>query len=319
MQWKKLGHIFDPRDHQLPNGCKEFAQSPQALVLEDRVRIYFSTRAVDPANNKFLSHVAFVDMDKKLEKTLGVSQQTVIPLGKRGCFDEHGIFPFSVGRDGNQIVAYTCGWNRRVSVSVDTATGYAHSRDNGLTFERNGPGPVFGPSLHEPFLVGDSFVREYDGTYHMWYIAGLRWVKETEHSAPDRVYKIRYATSADGQNWTPHNNNIITDVLHENECQALPSVLKISDTYHMVFCFRDVFGFRKDPSKGYRLGYATSKDLVTWTRDDAALGLSASPEGWDSSMMCYPHIFEAEGMVYLLYNGNEFGRAGFGAAILESV
>ena len=49
MKWRKLGKIFDPTQHGLPNGCVQFAQSPQALVFDDFVRIYFSTRAVDRA------------------------------------------------------------------------------------------------------------------------------------------------------------------------------------------------------------------------------------------------------------------------------
>jgi hypothetical protein len=35
-------------------------------------------------------------------------------------------------------------------------------------------------------------------------------------------------------------------------------------------------------------------------------------------MQCYPHVFQLDGAVYMLYNGNEFGRAGFGMAILEA-
>src|SRR5262252_9546379 len=76
MLWKKLGKIFDPTDSALPQGCKEFAQSPQALVFDNFVRIYFSTRAVDPANGKFLSHVAFVDMRKDLRTVIGVSKHS---------------------------------------------------------------------------------------------------------------------------------------------------------------------------------------------------------------------------------------------------
>ena len=34
--------------------------------------------------------------------------------------------------------------------------------------------------------------------------------------------------------------------------------------------------------------------------------------------MCYPHLFELDGQVALLYNGNNFGRDGFGLAILQS-
>ena len=60
MKWSKLGKIFDPTEHKLPNDCLEFAQSPQALVLKDRVRVYFSTRRRDEVG-KYLSHVAYVD------------------------------------------------------------------------------------------------------------------------------------------------------------------------------------------------------------------------------------------------------------------
>lgn len=307
MKWKKLGQIFK---------TDNFAQSPQALVLPDRVRIYYSHRVTD--NGKFLSHIAYVDFDKGLEKIIGRSDKPVIPLGELGTFDEHGIFPFSVFQDGNKIAAYTCGWSRRKSVSVETSTGYAVSHDQGKTFDKLGMGPVFGASLNEPFLVGDSFVRKYDGVYHMWYMLGTKWVKEIENSAPDRVYKIGHAVSDNGIEWVPQERDIIPNMLHDNECQALPTVLKIGDTYHMYFCFRDVFGFRQDKNKAYRLGYAWSKDLKKWNRDEKLGGITVSTEGWDADMMCYPNIFEADDRVYLLYNGNQFGKSGFGVAVLET-
>ncbi|PZP55401.1 MAG: hypothetical protein DI586_06960 [Micavibrio aeruginosavorus] len=145
---------------------------------------------------------------------------------------------------------------------------------------------------------------------------GVRWVKENETSAPDRVYKLAHAISEDGINWNPAERDIVASILHENECQALPTVIKSGDIYHMYFCFRDVFGFRTDMSKSYRLGYAYSYDLLNWTRDDKRGAMDVSPEGWDSEMMCYPNIFEVNGKIYLLYNGNAFGKNGFGAAVL---
>src|SRR5690349_9416559 len=136
MRWRKQGRIFDPVEHRLPAGCVEFAQSPQALVFDDFVRIYFSTRSVDPANGKYLSHVAFVDLRKDLRTVIRVAPQEVLPLGGLGCFDEHGIFPLNVLRHGDAVYGYTTGWNRRVSVSVDTAIGLAISRDGGVSFQR---------------------------------------------------------------------------------------------------------------------------------------------------------------------------------------
>lgn len=318
MKWIKRGKIFDPIQHKLPNNCLQFSQSPQALVFDDFVRIYFSTRAVDPVNNKYLSHIAFVDMKKNLRDIIRTSTDTVIPLGDLGCFDEHGIFPMSVMRHGNAVYGYTCGWNRRTSVSVDTAVGLAISHDNGLTFQRIGNGPVLAASLHEPYLVGDGFVKVINGIFHMWYIFGTGWKKFSPESMPDRTYKIGHATSKDGIEWTKEEaRSIIPDRIGADESQALPTVISIGQRHHMFFCYRESFDFRQTKGRGYRIGHAWSDDLLNWTRDDKNPQLEGSPGEWDSDMQCYPHVFECDGKVFLLYNGNEFGRYGFGLAELE--
>lgn len=316
VRWKKLGKIFDPTEHSLPNRCVEFAQSPQTLVLADRVRVYFSTRKRD-AGGKFLSHIAYADFSCDMTRLLGVSKHTVLPLGGLGTFDEHGIFPINILRDGERVLAYTTGWNRKVSVSADASIGLAISRDNGQTFERHGTGPLLTASLHEPFLVADAFVQRYNGFFHMWYIYGTKWQKFVETAPPDRVYKIAHAVSQDGVNWRRDGRPIISDRLNADECQALPTVIHWGGVYHMYFCYRQAYGFRTDSGRGYRIGYARSTDLENWVRDDGAAGIDVSDEGWDSQMQCYPHIFECHGQVYLLYNGNEFGRYGFGLAVLE--
>ncbi|WPO46852.1 hypothetical protein [Pseudomonas sp. S1Bt23] len=317
MKWKKLGKLFDPTAHSLPNRCVEFAQSPQTLVLQERVRVYFSTRERDSVG-KYLSHVAYADFSHDMSRLLGVSTKTVLPLGGLGCFDEHGIFPINVLKDRDRVLAYTTGWNRKVSVSADAAIGLAISHDGGATFQRYGTGPVMAASLHEPCLVADAFVQRYGELFHMWYIYGTKWQKFSETEAPDRVYKIAHATSSDGIDWQRDGQQIISDRLNADECQALPTVILIDGVYHMYFCYRQAYGFRQDSNRGYRLGYARSIDLENWVRDDSAAGIDVSVEGWDSQMQCYPHLFQSNGKVYLLYNGNEFGRHGFGLAVLEN-
>lgn len=315
---RRLGKIFDPTEHKLANDCKEFAQSPQALAFEGFTRVYFATRSVDAEGGTFRSHVAFTDMTPDFSSVIRVSSHTVLPLGALGTFDEHGIFPINVIREGAQVWGYTCGWNRRKSVSVDTAIGFVISDDQGETFRRIGPGPILGPSLHEPFLVGDAFIVKAEGQFHMWYMFGQRWVRESEDVAPDRVYKIGHATSNNGQDWFKQEGlQILPDRLGLNECQALPSVLHWAGRYHMVFCYRHVHGFRTDPTKGYRVGYAHSTNLLDWTRDDDVLGLAGMAGEWDSDMQCYPHLTISGGVPYLLYNGNAFGRFGFGAVELD--
>jgi hypothetical protein len=248
---------------------------------------------------------------------MGCSTHDVFPESELGTFDEHGIFPINPLKVGNQIWAYTCGWSRRVSVSVETSTGLAMSVDGGNTFSRYGTGPIFTASTNEPMLVGDSFVLKEDVLFHMWYIFGKGWFKPCKTAEAERVYKIAYAQSLDGINWVKNEGvQIIQDVIGEDECQALPTVIKVNDTYHMYFCYRYATDFRTNPLRGYRLGYAYSRDGINWTRADEQKGIDLSTEGWDSEMMCYPHIFRVDNEIYLLYNGNNFGIEGFGLAKL---
>ena len=85
----------------------------------------------------------------------------------------------------------------------------------------------------------------------------------------------------------------------------------------MFFCYREDHDFRENKNNSYRIGYAKSKNLQDWERDEDYAGLQRSNEGWDSQMICYPNVFKLDSKIHLLYNGNEFGRHGFGLATLE--
>jgi hypothetical protein len=317
MKWSKKGCIFSPDQFKNEFNGMVYAQSPQALPIENGVRVYFSTRSVD-LSGKYLSHIAFAEFSRDFKVVRDISSQTVIPLGCLGDFDEHGIFPIHIFKNQDKIFGYTTGWNRRKSVSADASIGLGISIDGGRTFEKIGRGPVLTSSLHEPFLVGDPFVLLIGQVFHMWYISGKRWISSPEATQAERVYKISHAISDDGIHWKRDNLLIVPDSIGADECQALPSVCEVDGIYHMVFCYRDAIGFRTEAGKGYRLGYAYSKDLVHWTRNDQVLGLELTGEGWDGQMMCYPHLFRLDERIALLYNGNNFGKEGFGLAILES-
>jgi len=315
MKWKKLGKIFDPLEHKLFDDYVGYAQSPQVLIFNDFIRIYFSTRK-QSENGKFISHIQYVDMNKQFTKVLNTSRHEVISVGELGCYDEHGIFPINILDYDKKIYAYLSGWSRRISVSVETGIGLAMSCDSGETFQRVGNGPVLSASLNEPYLVVDGFVKNYNNLFHMWYIYGTEWTQKDINEEPERTYKIGHATSKDGINWNKDLKQIISENI-DHECQALPTVIKIKDRYHMYFAYRSTFDFRKNSNNAYKIGYAYSDNLVHWIRDDENAGISLSEKGWDSQMMSYPHLFESDEQIYMLYNGNEFGKYGFGVAKLE--
>lgn len=317
MKWRKLGKIFDPTVCALPHNCKAFAQAPQALVLPDRVRIYFTSREMEASTGKYLGHVVFVDMSKTFDTVLQVSQHQVLGLGELGTFDEHGIFPMNVVPVGDAVYGFTSGVNRRVSVPVDGAIGLAVSHDQGHTFERLSEGPVIAASLREPCLVVDPFVKIVDGVFHMWYVYGLGWKQFAEDDLPGRIYKIGHAVSKDGIDWKKEDRQILPNRLSEHECQALPTVIDFDRAFHMFFCYRQASDFRKNVQRSYRIGYASSTDLVNWVRDDEQYALVGTAGEWDSDMQCYPHTFRCDDQIFMLYNGNEFGKYGFGLAVLK--
>lgn len=294
---------------------KDYAQAPSVLRLDDRVRVYFACRPAADAQGQFVSCMAFADFDPDdLSRRIGVATAPVAPLGRLGTFDEFGMNPASVIRRNGEVWMYYAGWTRCESVPFNAAIGLVVSRDGGTTFERAGAGPVLSYSADEPFVIGSPRIREYDGTLHLWYAAGRRWLAGA--GRPEPVYKIRTATSRDGITWTKRGTDLLPSVLDDDECQASPDVFLSEGRYHMFFSYRHTLGF-KERGRGYRIGYAWSDDLRHWTRDDARAGISASPDGWDSESISYPHLFAHRGGIFMYYQGNEVGKFGFGLARLE--
>lgn len=313
-EWHKLGRIFNPVDVTGRQWLHEFAQAPATLIFDDFVRVYFSCRSQRDKKGQFVSYSAFVDLDRNnLFNLVNMADEPVFALGEKGCFDEFGTYPMSVIEKDDQIWAYYAGWTRCQSVPFNTAIGVAISNNNGQTFEKLGAGPLLSYSLDEPFIISGPKIRKFQNQYYLFYICGKKWIKV--NGKQEMSLKIRLATSSDGLNWHKHNKNLINEVNGENESQASPDVFYANGKYHMFFCNWIPESFRE--TKARRIGYASSNDLINWTRDDSKAGITVSAAGFDSEMVAYPHVFELESNIYMLYLGNEVGRYGFGLAQLE--
>jgi hypothetical protein len=313
--WKKLGRVFIPQDITGVPWLKEFAQAPCVLQFPNFVRVYFSCRPPADQNGQYASYSAYVDLNRKnLFERINLSVQPILELGETGTFDEFGTYPVSVIRDKTKVLAYYGGWTRCQSVPFNVAIGMAVSEDEGKTFMKLGKGPVLSYSTDEPFILSGPKIRKFNSQWVLFYIAGKKWIPN--EGKPEPVYRIRMATSTDGVNWEKHNKDLIDIKLEEDECQASPDVFYHNGKYHMFFCYRNSLNFRGKEG-GYRIGYASSMNLVDWNRNDSKAGIDISREGWDSEMISYPHVFELDGSIYMFYLGNQVGRHGFGLAKLE--
>lgn len=311
--WEKLGQLFDPRTHASSGWMHEFAQSPSAVVFDDRVRVFFCARPAPGPDGQYLSYLASIDLDRSDPRRLiGVCDKPLMSLGELGTFDEFGTNPVSVIRDGESLRVYYAGWTRCESVPFNGAIGMALSYDGGASFRRLGPGPVLSYSPDEPFLLGSPRIRRLGGRWVLSYVAGKVWLPGEK---PEPVYRIRMALSDDGIAWTKVGRDLLEPRLGDDECQACPDILHHQGRYHMFFSYRRSRDY-KTGEGGYRIGYASSEDLLRWTRQDERAGMQVSAQGWDSQMVSYPNVFELDGRFHMLYQGNEMGRSGIGLARL---
>ena len=142
----------------------------------------------------------------------------------------------------------------------------------------------------------------------MWYGSNLQWGKDQSQMK----HVIKYAESSNGLVWK-RNYDVDVGLVHKNEyALSKPIVIKEKGLYRMWYSYRG-----NGLVETYRIGYAESNDGRSWTRKDDLVGIDVSESGWDSEMICYPFIFDHKGKRYMLYNGNGYGKTGFGLAVLE--
>ena len=307
-KWQDHGLILDTKNSLLEGNQINYMQGPQAIQLKNKIRVYFSTR-INDSTGLPISKVAYVDFTLDFKRRL--SEPIFIEISKpaAGGFDEHGIFPFHPYLIGTSVIgALTCGWKRMSNVDIDMSIGQAISLD-GHHFARRGLGPVIGPTANEPFLIGDPFVLKFEGTYLLYYIFGTRW--EVMDGKPQRIYKIGVAQSTDGIRF--HRNfpgrQIVPDILL-NEAQAMPTVVEENGILHMFYCYRDVHAFRSGGENAYKINHAISENGFDWSFSSRTINFNF-PD-WASEMQCYPNALIQSNELFLLYNGNKFGKNGIG-------
>lgn len=315
-KWEKLGQLVDISQINHVDYMDEYAQAPSVLKFDDFIRVYFSCRLKPDVNGMYISRESYLDLNRKnLFEILRVSDKPVIELGGIGEFDEYGTYPMGVEPYNGLFYGYYGGWTRGEAVPFDVAVGLAISHDQGKTFKKVGKGPVLSSTPDEPFIIASPKIRRFNNLWYLFYAAGKKWITADDGKV-EPIYKIRLAVSEDGVNWTKIHKDLI-EVQHEyDEAQATGDVIFRNGIYHMFYSYRQSTDYRRNKDRSYRIGYASSIDLINWRREDSKVGIDVSPEGWDSEMVAYPHVFELDGEIYMFYLGNQVGKYGFGVAKL---
>jgi predicted GH43/DUF377 family glycosyl hydrolase len=300
MKWRKLGQIY--ASELTSDWESSYAAVPTAYHLSDRLfRIYYTGR--DKFNRSQTGYIE-IDIDRPKD-ILARSQGPVLRFGELGMFDEAGAMVNWVVPNANTVLMYYQGWNTSTTVPFRNSIGLAVSNDGGLTFTKYSNGPILDRSIYDPCFVATPCVV-IEKIWRMWYLSAIRW--DLIAGKPHHFYHIKYAESLDGISWERKGKVSIDFSNNDEYAISRPSVIKDGDLYKMWYSFR---------GQSYRIGYAESKDGINWERKDQQAGIDVSETGWDSDMIEYPNVFDCDGQRFMLYNGNTYGKTGFGLAVLE--
>ena len=140
----------------------------------------------------------------------------------------------------------------------------------------------------------------FDGTtYHIWY------------STLDSLEGIGYATSSDGVNWTKHAANPVLEPGPEGAWDDIspggPSVILVNSTYHMWYSVFDGINAL--------IGYATSPDGFTWSKDASNPVIEPGPDGaWDDEGVLSSGVIYEDGIYHMWYDGWDGANTRIGLA-----
>ncbi len=302
MKWEKIKQLYEVS--AMGDKLLTHASNPLPVHLKGSLfRVFFSGR-----NKDNRSSIGFVDIDMDILEVVNTSKTALIEYGKADSFYSHGISIGNLyeGVDGEFYIPFM-GWQipdgehwrgdiGRLKLSKDLSHLSIDCEE-----------PFMGVDDEDLVSLSYPFIMKHENIFKMWYGSTISW----ESDNGEMIHVIKYATSSDGENWEKHGIAVPFDI---GEAQAFSRPwVKIDDkgVYHMWYSYRSGTG------ELYRIGYARSEDCVSWVREHDSAGIGVDEEGWDSEMICYPALFNYQGKDYMLYNGNSFGKDGFGLAVLR--
>ncbi len=302
--WTKRGLLMSTPTG--PPWAHSHAALPAIEMLDEhRIDLYHS-----PRDSYGRAHIARASVEATGAGTLKVTAYESTPIlrpGALGAFDDSGVSMSCVVEGDDATHLYYTGWTRGVSVPFYFYAGLAIRPAGQHEFRRCSSAPILERDELDPYLTASPWVLREAGTWRMWYVSCTGW--QMSDGQPRHYYYLRYAESTDGIHWR-REGKVAVDFMNESEYAiSRPCVVRDEDRYRMWFAAR---------GERYLMGYAESSDGLDWERDDSQAGLGPSASGWDSEMVAYPAIFDLDGIRYLLYNGNDYGRSGIGYAIQQT-
>ncbi len=307
--WRREGLLVSVKQHH--PWWVSHAQLPTALPLSDRLwRVYFGAR---DGNNR--TRILSVDLDPgDGMRILAEHLDALLDLGPPGAFDHEGTIPSAALLVDGEVRLYYIGVVVRKDVRGQASIGLAVS-DDGLTFRKLFAGPVHGTGPFDPYFNSAPVVRKNQHGYRMWYVGGTGW--RPVSGVLDLCYEIRTTHSTDGQIWSVRSETAIPQEPSWVAGLGRPWITEEPHGLRLWFSRRGE-EYRAAGDGAYRLmsvrvdGQGISFGEAKPVRFDNP----PAPGDFDSWMQAYACVLPYKDDLIMFYNGDNFGRTGFGWARL---
>ncbi len=301
MTFKRGGLIFNPEG--VFDWAESYALQPTPFLTKEGIKVYCGFRDIDG-----VSRIGYVLLDKDDPcKILRYSKRPVLDIGEDGHFDDNGVVPCYVFEQEGRIYMHYAGYQLVKKIKFQVFGGVSVSDDGGESFKRVLKVPFTDRTSVEPFFRVVHSMIEIDGKYIFFYGGGDSFINLSGKTFPS--YNIRSFVS-DSFMESNDVSRVILDFASEDEYRvARPFAYKDGQIYFMLF-----YSAKRNGS--FTIERARSSDGYLWERDKA-FKIKGESENWDCKMMAYPSFIRTEKYEYIFYNGNDYGRDGFGYLFRE--
>jgi len=296
----ELKHFHEPRIFN-----ENYSQIPACIILNGRIHIFYADRL--DTNKSFIKYKIIC-----LRSFKNIMEPKTFYCPERiGFFDTDGAMPSQIYQTKSEYFLTYNGWNRltgtppylnssgRIKINLNKLNEFE------FIFAEQNPFLARGPD--NPSSAVTPWIEKSTKNQMVYWIRTEKWTLVSGYYEP--LYYIASGFIDKNGRCVMRCERII-EPFYSDEVFSRPSIVAIGDKTIMAFCSRSIRDFR-DGANSYKINFAIKNriDRHGWRRIPVKFNANLD---WCNLQTSYPCLFSDGEKIYLAFNGNGFGKTGFG-------
>jgi len=296
----ELKHFHEPRIFN-----ENYGQIPACIILNDRIHIFYADRL-----HTKKSFIKYKIICRSSFKTIMEPKTFYFPK-RVGFFDTDGAMPSQIYQTKDEYFLIYNGWNRltgrppylnssgRIKINLNELNEFQFILAEQTPFLSRGP--------DNPSSAVTAWIEKSYNDQTVYWIRTEKWELVSGYYEP--LYYIASGSIDETGRCIMRYERVIEPV-YPDEVFSRPTVTRINGKTLMAFCSRSIHDFR-DGVNSYKINFALKNSNMPhgWSRCPIRLNADLN---WCNLQTSYPCLFSDEKHTYLAFNGNSFGKSGFG-------